>query len=115
MSLLSDVVGIANEVTKSLGFQAKVTVRKTGQDNGTGDSEVTTAKYDAVIEKRIRQVRDSTGQLVASSSNVMFLDPTIKISMSDQIILPDGTGGPIITISSPVDTSGNLLTQVYLG
>lgn len=122
MSLLSGAVKIANDVTLSLGMQAqgakKVTLKKFSSDGGTGSPIYTPSagtKYSAVVEKRQRQVRTFSGALAVSNTTVLFLDPAIVVGEHDVIVLHDGSGGEVIGCGGPVDESGQLLTEVYLG
>jgi hypothetical protein len=115
MTLFSDVVKLVDEVMDAIEVPVMVTVRSYTNDGGTGDATPTISQKKAIVERKTRQVRNQEGQLVASSSNVLFLDPTTVIRHTDQIFLPDGKGGPIISIEGAVDQSGQLLSQVYLG
>ena len=71
-------------------------------------------------------VRTSTGADVVVRASVTFLTPltangaetrTEPIDPRDKIILPDGTTGPIVNISGPVDpdTGAPFLFEVLLG
>lgn len=122
MSLLSNAVKIANSVTLGLGMQAqgsqKVTLMTLSTDAGIGAPVYTPSagkKYNAVVEKKQRQVRSFSGDLVMSSTTVLFLDPKIVVAAGDQIILADKSGGLVLGTSGPVDASGQLITEAYLG
>jgi hypothetical protein len=113
LTLFSDVVGVISNTMQSLQVPVKISVKRI-VDNGTGDPTVTVKKYDGIVEKKTRQVRDSSGTLVGSSTNVTFTVP-VDVIATDEVYLPDGSGGPIISISAPYDQSGALIKQVYLG
>jgi hypothetical protein len=115
MTILSNAVKIAAGITKNLKMQEKVTIRRFTGDGGVGDPVESTVKVDAIVERRMRRVRNANGEMVGSSTNVTILDPTIKVTTNDRVTLADGTSGPILSVTGPRDASGNLLTQVYLG
>lgn len=115
MSLLSNAVKVADSVTKSLGMQVRVTVKQFVQDGGTGDNVEKDVKASAVVSKKTRTVRSFGGELVAVSTTVTFVNGKITIGEHDRIFLPDGSGGPVVGTSSPVDASGKLITEAYLG
>lgn len=115
MTLLSNAVAIANKVTKSLKFQAVVTHQSYVSDGGTGDPTYTSKKRDAIVSKKQRKVRSFSGELVASSSSVTFLDPKVSVGQRDIILIPDGTGGEVVGTGGPVDASGQLMTEAYIG
>lgn len=119
MTLLSNAVRIANKVTLGLRMQAQdgqqVTLKTFTGDGGVGAPVYSSKKRDAVVEKKLRQVRSFSGILTTSSVTVTFLDPTVAVKPNDQIILADGTGGEVIGAGGPVDASGQLLTEAYIG
>lgn len=119
MTLLSDAVKIANDVTLGLQMQSQgakqITLQKYDGDGGVGAPQYTSKKYDALVEKKQRQVRTFSGELGVSHATVTFLVPTIVVSEKDRIVLSDGTDGAVIGISGPMDESGQLLRECYLG
>lgn len=119
MTLLSNAVRLANKVTLGLKMQAqgdkKVTLQKYLGDGGVGSPTYSSKKYDAVVEKKQRQVRTFSGELGVSGTTVTFLVPSIVVTERDRIVLADGTGGEVIAVGGPVDASGQLLLECYLG
>jgi hypothetical protein len=63
--------------------------------------------YPARIEYQVRRVVDPTGQEKVSRSRV-FLDGAVTIGLRDQILLPDGSTAPILTLYSPREVDGSL-------
>ena len=118
MTLLSKAVAIADKVTQGLGMQAQVTHKLFTGDGGVGDAAYSVKTRKAVVEQKLRQVRSFSGELVASTTTVTFVRPTVMGvggGAHDLIILPDGTGGPIVGVGAPVDASGQLIVEAYLG
>lgn len=122
MTILSDAVALIDGITLGLGLQAsgtkRVTLKSFAGDGGVGApaySPPLGKKYDAVVDKRQRLVRGFSGQMVTANTTVIFLKPSIVVKENDVIVLSDGSGGEIIGTSSPVDASGQLLTEAYLG
>src|SRR6185503_18298322 len=105
MTLLSNAVAIADRVTRSLKMQAqdsqKVTLRSFTGDGGVGAPAYADKKYDAVVEKKQRQVRSFSGVLTMANATVTFLKPSIRVKPNDQIVLADGTGGEVIGAGGP--------------
>lgn len=118
MTLLSKAVAIADKVTQNLGMQGQVTHKMFTGDGGTGDPQYATKKRFAAIEQKVRQVRSFSGEMVTSTTKVTFVRPTpmgLEGGAHDLIVLPDGTGGPILSTGGPVDASGQLIAEAYLG
>lgn len=118
MTLLSNAVALANKVTKGLKMQAQdsqqVTLKTYTGDGGRGNPTYDDALLDAIVEKKIRQVRTFGGLLAGSLHTVTFLDPAVSVREHDQIFLADGTGGDVLGSGGPVDASGQLMTEAYL-
>lgn len=117
MSMISQLVALANNLTVSLGVAADVTYIAASAVNGAGKETSPTAGVTrkAIVNKKQKLVKGPDGQLVMSQAYVGFLDPA-PISEYDRIILPDGTTGPIISTQAFMDGSnGPILTEVYLG
>jgi hypothetical protein len=70
----------------------------------------------AIVEKKQRLVRDTTGREVMCSHVISFLQP-VSLSVEDRLTLPDGTTGPILSIEGLVDagTNARFYVIVYLG
>jgi hypothetical protein len=117
MSLLSQLIGVANTLTQSLGVAADVTYIAASLTNGAGKEVSPSAPVTrkAIVNKQQKLIKGPTGELVMSQAYVAFLDPA-PISMYDQIILADGTTGPILSVQAFIDGSnGPILSEVYLG
>lgn len=128
MSLLDTVrnaVKAADTVTKSL--QATVTYKKAVATNdGYGGYDYpSSVQLRAIVDWTRKQLRTSSGVLSLSRASVMFLDINALVSATggqgiddhDQIILPDGTTGPILDMSGFIDagTGHPVATEVLLG
>ena len=113
MSLLSDAVGLIDGVTGSLGFQANVQLGTDKGDDGVGDPTWKIKTRAAVIEYKVRQVTDAEGRVVASKMTVTFLKPNVAVNVGDQITYK-GQTNTVISVSSPVDITGRLITTAYL-
>jgi len=118
MSILSDAVALANTITKSLQMQAqgsqRVTLKNFISDGGSGNPTYSDTLHDAVVEKKIRQVKTFAGTIATSTHTVTFLDPAVVVKEHDQIFLADGTGGDVMSSGGPVDATGQLLTEAFL-
>ncbi len=115
MTLLFNAVRIADKVTKALKMQTRVTLKMFVSDGGKGDPTYKSSKYDAIVERKQRQVRSFSGELVLSTSSVTFVNGTVNVGEHDVILLPDGSGGPVVGTSNPMDEGGKLITEAYLG
>ena len=113
MSLLSDAVGLIDNVTGSLGFQANVQLGSDKGDSGTGDPTWKIRTRAAIVEYKVRQVADAEGKVVASKMSVTFLNPNVAVDPGDQITYK-GETNTVISVASPVDTTGRLITTAYL-
>jgi hypothetical protein len=114
VTILSTGVSIIDSVTKSLGMQAVGLKHKmfTG-DGGVGDAAFKVVTRDAVVEMKQRQFRTFSGALGVSKAVLTFTTP-VPITEFDEIYLPDGTGGKVLGVGTPVDASGHLIAEVYL-
>jgi hypothetical protein len=132
MSLLDvvrSVVKIADQVTKPLqavvSFRHYVSSDYTGAKIYSPDEALPAAQLRAVVDWKQRQLRTKEGILSVSRASVMFLDTAALVAATggegvddlDQIVLPDGTTGPILDMSGFVDagTGHPIATEVYLG
>lgn len=117
MSLISQLVALGNNLSQSLGASATVTYIAASATDGAGKelSPSVPVQRPAIVNKVQKLVKSPSGELVMSQAYVAFLDPA-PISEFDQIILPDGTTGPIISTQAFIDGSnGPILSEVYLG
>lgn len=115
MDVVRSSVAIANSVTADL--QATVTHRVFVSSGGAGKSVYTNVARKALVTRKQKLVRSSSGDQTMSQAEVVFLDPGVVVNELDLIILPDGTSGPILNSAGFVDsgTGRPILTQVYLG
>lgn len=117
MSLLSDLIGLANDLTQQFGLQAtNITYYAFDHVSGSGQKFYKPAVVrSAIYTRKQKEVRTVTGELSVSSAQVVFLDPT-PVDVRDKIVLPDGTTQPIIALEGFVDASnGAVLTEISLG
>jgi len=133
MSILTNALGIADKVTKSLKLQTSVTFKRYKSSTGSGaESYGSAVSLSAVVEFKQRQVRSSTGELALSTATVTFLDVPALVAATpavtgggkagwvftkDYITLPNGSAPPILNVGGFVDGgSGQLIpAEVYLG
>lgn len=125
LDTLRSAVRIADKVTKPI--QATVTYKRAVADtSGYGAfTYPTTVTMKAIVDWKQKQLRTPEGILSVSRASVMFLDiEELKaatnnqgIDDNDQIILPDGTTGPILDMAGFIDagTTLPLATEVFLG
>jgi len=133
MTILTDALGIIDEVTKSLEFQTTITFQRYKSSAGDGTEVYGSAvPLSVVLEFKQRSVRTAEGELSISSAILTIVDlPAIIaatpatagggkagwVNTKDRIILPNGTKPPILNVGGFVDGgSGRLIpTEVYLG
>lgn len=128
MSLLGNLVGLANNLTQSFGLQADVVYHQyIGDVGGSGDRQYATAVLrKAIVTRKQKLVRKFDGTEGISNAQIVFLDPT-EISEFDKIVMPvngvvdvsadaRAAAQPIIGTDAFVDGSnGPILTEIYLG
>lgn len=127
MSLLSNLVGLADNLTQSFGLQADVLYYKYLSSDGAGKrSYAPVVARKALYIRRMKQVRTFSGEMAVSNAQVVFLTPT-QINEFDKIVVPNGgyidgseeardAAQPIIGTDAFVDASnGPILTEIYLG
>lgn len=118
MGLLEDAIGIANDITLSLGLQATVTHEYCTSEAGAGARTFLPAVVrNAVVTLKQQMVKNSDGQMVMSQAKIVLLDPTVQVTLLDRFTLPDGTFGPVLALEGFVQQGATrpLLTQVWLG
>lgn len=130
MGILNTGIAIADNITKSLGFQPTVYHRAWTGQNGFGTETYTAAPGTArraVVDLTRKQVTTTTGKLVTVVATVIFLENVPAngapgrrepIDPRDIITLPDGTTGPILDAPSAVvdgATGVPFFNQVMIG
>lgn len=127
--VVSSVIATAKRVTQDL--QPTVWhLAWVGQDELGKDKYAEAVEYGAIVEDLVEMRQDiTTGSVVATRHRVAFLEPVPDtaplrdharqqpIDPRDQIVLPDGTTGPIVSIEGLVDrrTDRPFFSQVWLG
>lgn len=115
LDLVRSGVAIANSLTTEL--QGNVTHKVLAGIDGAGKRTYVTVIRKAIVTRIQKLVKTSSGQMVMSTSQIVFLDPGVIINELDQIVLADGTSGPILTSNGFMDagTGHPILTEVFLG
>lgn len=114
-TLVAKYVTLADKNTK--GLQAAVTHRVwTGQlitGEPTYGARITRR---AIVERRVQKIRLADGQMIDSRAYVAFIGP-VKVSPKDEIVLSDGTTGPILRILGLENaaTGDGFTVEVWLG
>jgi len=125
LNVLRSAVKVADTITKSV--QATVTFRHCTDANTAGRG---VPSYDApvpllaIIDKKQKMVRTPSGQIIASTATLTFLDVAavaavtggVGIKVNDKITLDDGSSPPILNVGGFVDagTDQPLATTVWL-
>lgn len=123
-------VALAHKLTKDGGLQETISLKRWRADSKTGVRTYATALTTTAIVIRARKmVRQPTGEDAVSQAQVTFLAPIPPLSPAvtgrkepvderDQIVLADGTTGPILStdfgITDPTTNRGYVGTA-YLG
>lgn len=124
LSILRSGVKQVNTITKSL--QADISYRRCLSIDYRGKKTLDSPVIlKALVDWSEASVRSSTGELTVSRAQVTFLDITALtnatagkgIDDNDEIVLPDGTTGPILDLRGFIDagTTNPLATLVLLG
>jgi len=115
MGLLDSAVAIADKITQGLGLQAVVSHQAVTSIEGDGNRVYAAAVLrPAVVVKKQRLVKTTSGEMVMSQAYITFLNPVV-IGQYDRITLPDGTTGPILNTEGFIASVNPILTEVYLG
>lgn len=133
VSLLTDVLGIADAVTDSLELQGSVTFeRYLGSDAYGTPIYGAPVSLKAAIDYKQRNAKTAEGELAISTATITFLNlaallaatPAVagagaegEMFTQDRIMLPNGNAQPILNVGGFVDGgTGRLIpTEVYLG
>jgi hypothetical protein len=115
MGLLDDLVGLADQVTDSLGLKSTVTHESISSVSGSGNrSYLAPVARQAIVVKKQRLIKTASGEMVMSQAYIAFLNPTV-VNVLDRITLADGTTGPILNTEGFVTAVNPILTEIYLG
>lgn len=124
-NIIRSGVAIADKLTDSL--QPKVRhAAWIGNDGEGGHLYAAPVLRPALVERKQKTLRSSTGEEVVSTHYVAFLRPIKNngaagrqepIDPRDKITLPDGTSSAILTVNAFVDkdTGSGYFHEVYLG
>ena len=131
MSILSVGIGIADTITKSLGFQGTISHQAwTGQNEYGAATYATAVPRRAVIDMTRKQRLTEAGKLVTVIASITILERVADttplagqtrfqpIDDRDIITLPDGTTGPILSGPGAVldpDTNRGFFNAIELG
>jgi len=114
-STVAKYVKLADKLTK--GLQPIVAHRKWLSQQITGEATYgSKVNRRAIVELRVEKVRNFEGQEVDSRAYVAFIG-NVAINPKDEIVLADGTTGPILRVVGleDADSGGTLTTEVWLG
>jgi len=127
VSLLSNLVGLADTLTQNFGLQADVLFYQYVSSDGAGKPVYAAAvARKAIYTRKQKQVRTFSGEMGVSNAQVVFLDPT-RVGEFDKIVTPVGgsldtsttardAAQPIIGTDAFYDASNaGILTEIYLG
>ena len=127
MTLLGDLIGVANDLTKQFGLQADVLFYRFTYADGAGKRYYDAAvPRTAVYTRKMKQVRTFSGEFGVSNAQIAFIDPTV-VGEFDKIVVPVGgvldtseaardAAQPIIGWDGFVDGSNSaVLSEIYLG
>lgn len=126
---LNDIIrkGVATAKSVTASLQADVTIEAwTGNDGVGGSTFASAVTLPALVERKQRMVRNSSGEQVLSTHSVLFIGPVTDngadgrqepIDPRDRITLPDGTTGKIVGVETVVDpaTGAGYYQQVWMG
>lgn len=131
MSFISQLVAIADSVTKSLGLQGDITWEAwTGQSGSGTPTYAAPVTIKAIIDTTRQQRPTATGQVltvVATLTIIEAVTPNTTVTVPprvqpidprDRITLPDGTSGPIFSgpgsVFDPVE-GRPIVNEIMLG
>lgn len=88
-----------------------ITVKTLASVNNYGEETHTgTTTYSAYIDRSPSITRDGQGREVVASATLYVASETI--SVTDQIVMPNGTTPPIVNVSTYYDEDGDIHHQV---
>lgn len=125
-TLIQSGVAMANRLTKKLQPNVTLRRRNAAPDAFGAVEEPTVLVVSALVERKQVMIRTRTGQEVQSQHKITFLEviPDLGIAgrrepidESDELVLPDGTTGPILRIEALLNptTGRGFLYEVWLG
>lgn len=124
-AIIRGAVGIAKDIT--LSAHVTVTHKVWISQAQDGSPTFTSKQRVALVERKVRLVKDASGRLVQSTAAVYLLEQVAPTSTTsprsnpidprDVFVLPDGTVGPIVAIDGFFDggTAVPYYSRVYLG
>lgn len=127
MSLVSDLIGLASEITKDFDLQAKAKIERWISSSETGKYTYSIPIFiDCIEDSKQRIITTSTGQPITIMSSLTFLDPIPSqgasgrrepIDPRDRITAPSGFSGPIVDVGGTInpETGRGFITEVMLG
>lgn len=124
---IATVLGEANTLLTNEELLEPVTIRRwTGQDLSGDPTYAASISVAGLVELKQQLRKNTEGQEVMSKTKLTFTQPIAAegtsgrrepIDPRDEIILPDGTTGPIIDIAGLVSggTAAPYMLEVWLG
>lgn len=127
-AIIANAVATAKNIT--LDLQPTVTLRQwIGQDKFGKPEYTSPTSYRVILNYENKNVKMSGGQEASARAYLAFLEPVAPatpnagatrenpIDERDEITLPDGTGGPILTVSGFANgvTGVPYFSEVWLG
>lgn len=95
---------LADMMNETITVKTPTTVNNYGEQSHAG-----TTTYSAFIVRNPRITRDNNGREVVASAT-LYVNST-SISVRDQIVMPDGSTPPIVSVSTYYDENGSIHHQ----
>ena len=114
-SLVRSALATAKSVTADL--QATVTHEAyVSQDAYAQPTYSDGVERQAIVTYRTRLVRNAAGEEVMARASIAFVEP-VSIDMRDRFTLPDGTTGPIVSMTGVADSTSGVpyAPKVWIG
>ncbi len=117
-TMISNLIGVADKLTKNLGLQVKVSHYAWKSQTATGKPTYGGAvKRGALVDDRAGQRRTESGQTISYRVYIVFVAPVL-VNVKDKIVLPNGRTGPIVDVAGGLlndKTGEGYLKEVWLG
>lgn len=120
--------GVATIKRTTSSLQVDATLEQWNGNSASGArTYATAATYSVLEDRRVRDIRLRTGDIVTSRARVTFLEDVAEngtagrrepVDPRDRLTLSDGTTGPILDVPSGLvdpDTNRPYLSDVWLG